>query len=647
MLLRINPIMAKHYEAGKDSLANTPKDSSEGVSFQDFLKKRSGSKNSLLSPGFNIESLNKKNNIALLNKVSVSGFVRLLSVYRNMDISYSDMESSDRNISFGDYPVNLSSPINSASNYPLLSLDMKIKPTANTTVDIGYSFIHNFSGKVSDSSKTVTARSNLNFGGSLVTKSGTFKLAAGGGVLWSSISPLTISSAEYRDVYYERLPWDYYNKSFQRYQDYYSTSTSVGSERFGNVATQGFVLTGERLPLGLGFTAIYGRSAQSVSFDRAYNQFPAMLYAGRIDKQLGAVKIGVNYYEQWGFTDKSRYVDDRNQIITGDFRYKKKGVNIYTEMGAGRVLNPANTKDWGFAFTSQLDLDKSLVKFPVQLKLYSVDINVASIVSSSLNANPHVVSGGYGNDPLYASAATFANVTQEVGQIANNRSGLVLKVEKAIGRLKINIGTGISQENQNLSDTITIQHRVNAFSRSRFRPWYQAGGPYGTLKSVWMRTYENISITDSTKGYNKGFNGLDLILKYKLTIFNRSLILMNYNNYNSVQPGLSVIPQFSKKAFVRTFYDEFSAFYQISSRYTLVGFYGIERVVANNRTKLSTENGKAVDQTGHAIGFGIDYDFSDNAGLYLRHRWMDHQDRNFVLDQFKGQETTLELKLFF
>jgi hypothetical protein len=648
VFLGISPILAKGPDTEKDSLTTDNKDKKEVTSLNHFLRNGSGLFQwSGKQYKESLTSTSTTNNAALLNKISVSGFVRFLAIYRNMDIAYSDMESSKRNISFGDYPVNLSSPVNSASSYPLLNIDIKAKPSANSTIDIGYSFIHNYSGKLSDTSKTVTARSNLNLNGSLVTKAGTFRLAAGGGVLWSSISPLTVSNPEYRDVYYERLPWDSYNNSFQRYNDYYLTSNSVGSERFGNAAMQGFILSGERLPLGLGFTAIYGRSAQSASFDRLAMQYPSLLYAGRVDKQFGPLKIGVNYYNQWGYTDRVNYIDDKTQVITGDIRFKKKGINFYTESGAGRVLNPSNTNAWGFAFMTAFDLDKSLVKIPLQLKLYSVDVNVGSLVSSSLNSNPNIVSGGYGNDPLYATAATFVNVAQEVGQIANNRTGLSLKLEKAFGKLNVNLATAISQENQNLYDTITIQHRVNAFSRSRFKPWYQAGGPYGTLKSVWMRTYENIYITDSVHDYKKGFNGLDLTLKYKFRIFNRSLIVMNYNNYNSIQEGLSAIPQFSSKAFVKTFYEEFSMFYQLSRRYTLVGFFGMERVMANTRTKLSTENGKPVDQTGRGIGFGIDYDFADNAGLYLRHRWMQHEDKNFVLDQFKGQETTIELKLFF
>ena len=38
---------------------------------------------------------------------------------------------------------------------------------------------------------------------------------------------------------------------------------------------------------------------------------------------------------------------------------------------------------------------------------------------------------------------------------------------------------------------------------------------------------------------------------------------------------------------------------------------------------------------------------SKNAGLYLRQRWFAYKDRSFPLDHYKGNETTLEIKIFF
>ena len=62
---------------------------------------------------------------------------------------------------------------------------------------------------------------------------------------------------------------------------------------------------------------------------------------------------------------------------------------------------------------------------------------------------------------------------------------------------------------------------------------------------------------------------------------------------------------------------------------------------------LKQETGKPRNQFGTGFGIGIDYDFASTAGIYFRHRWFDHKDSNFKLDRFKGQESSVELKIFF
>ena len=48
-----------------------------------------------------------------------------------------------------------------------------------------------------------------------------------------------------------------------------------------------------------------------------------------------------------------------------------------------------------------------------------------------------------------------------------------------------------------------------------------------------------------------------------------------------------------------------------------------------------------------SFGLGVDYDFTSTGSLHLRHKWFGHKDANFIKDKFKGQETYLELKVFF
>ena len=73
------------------------------------------------------------------------------------------------------------------------------------------------------------------------------------------------------------------------------------------------------------------------------------------------------------------------------------------------------------------------------------------------------------------------------------------------------------------------------------------------------------------------YQTLYLNMSYKLKLFGRDLIVTNFNTYNSVtDQGFNPIPTFTDKAFIRTFYEEFMAFYNIHSKVTLVGFVSFE-----------------------------------------------------------------------
>ncbi len=275
--------------------------------------------------------------------------------------------------------------------------------------------------------------------------------------------------------------------------------------------------------------------------------------------------------------------------------------------------------------------------------------------------------GGAANEFIWDSYQ-MVNVLQEVDQIANNRMGLILKTKKSFGRFKVDLALSMSQEIENLSDTITVGHRVNAWSRSRFKPWFQAGGPYNRIKSFWLRTFETLSITDGSNpdqdgDYKKGFNGIDLFLEYKTNFIGRPIVILNYSNYGSIHEGFSPIPKFNDDAFVRQFYNDLNIAYSIGKNYMIVGHVGYERVMGNGRIDVADDageaiedasgtptydpNGNPINQTGWGFGLGLSYDFSKAAGLHIRHRYMIHTDENFTKDEFRGHETIVELKIFF
>jgi hypothetical protein len=213
------------------------------------------------------------------------------------------------------------------------------------------------------------------------------------------------------------------------------------------------------------------------------------------------------------------------------------------------------------------------------------------------------------------------------------------------------------------TNSITYEHKLNGFTRSRFAPYERFMGPYGRMHSIFRRAFENIAITDSIINYKKSFSTIDLQLKYKFRLFGKEMIVSNFVDFSSVQDKFSPIPVFTDKAFLRYFYEEFMAFYSIHQKITLVGFVGYETVTGNTRVeeadangKLITDakgrpvaspNGKTLHQVGHGYGLGLDYNFHSRASLNIRNRVFSNKDKHFTLDQFKGDEMTVEFKVFF
>ncbi|MCR6639325.1 MAG: hypothetical protein NVV82_10155 [Sporocytophaga sp.] len=637
-----------------------------------------------------------------------SGYARSFTQYRVMPNYY----SGNPNLTEKSLVFNGVEAFNgSLQGYqePLFLLRLEGNPTARTFFKIEYAMDNQLTGVIKDNGGVIEGTNTafnrristyriLQFEGSANTGIGDFKLIAGGGVLWHRVSPFTFWNYEYRDDLFERYPWEPEGASFNRYNQFYATQNIARDARWGNTATQGFILEAKNMPLGFGGNIVYGKTDNSGGFTAAKTKSPRNLVAGRLDKGFGMHKFGLNYFNQFGFLDIQELFKIRQQIATIDGRLNLNNVKIYFEGGVGRfqdfiaqrdqenvILNNYSKSNvlasknpmkvtkgdnygtdynWAPTIMGQIDVTKEAFNVPVNLMMYYIDKAVTNINSQVMNtANPHALGTAENIGSIYDITTYYGGVT-DIQQMANNRWGGYLKHEDTYGKLKVNIGTGFAQEIENLYDSISFQHRANSFTRSRFAFFTRNNGPYGNIMNIYRRAFEVLAITDTVSDYKKGFNSIDLNLKYKLSFLGRELILSNYNNYSSVQPGFSAIPKFSDKAFLRYFYEEFMAFYAFRPKLTLIGFVSYEKALGNNRTQLADANGemiidettkkpiadpngKPINQRGYGYGLGFDYDFSGRAGLYVRHRWFDHRDVNFTKDRFNGQETTVELKIFF
>ena len=92
---------------------------------------------------------------------------------------------------------------------------------------------------------------------------------------------------------------------------------------------------------------------------------------------------------------------------------------------------------------------------------------------------------------------------------SNNRFGLNINSEFNIGKLKVNLGNGISREIRNDTNLVSFFHKVNGLYLSRVQRFQSSTGPQGNLTTFFRGYYENVSINDSLNDkIKKSFNVL-------------------------------------------------------------------------------------------------------------------------------------------
>lgn len=615
------------------------------------------------SERFNYLGLGKNKNKGLFSEnLQVTGVVRFLSRFRHMDESYVDMTTSDNHLMFTDYPnSNAGSGLN--AGYPLLELNLQSQVKKNLNFNVGYSFGHAFTGDIDGKSQSIGAVQNLNFGAQL--KTGKIKTSIWvGEVLWTNLSRFTMGQPEFTDNFFERLPWDWYRSSFTRYQEYHSLSSNIGAQNLGRAPLQGGIGVVDFLPLQASIKVIYGVTNRSITSSNFGKGFPSYINGYRLEKYIFERKIrgktGLNLYNKKAYTDFTGEIPDDNMMYTFDFDVKVKKIKFTGEVGGSKIDNPGVKDDGqGFGVVFKTQFDRRAVLWPFSVEFYNITKNFGDVNGSLLNSNPTVKQSGYSNEFIY-NDSYFGNVSNEVGQLVNNRRGVNLNLEANLGDLKIQLGYSVSQEIEKISDTLTIQHRVNALSRSRFRPWFQASGPYSRIKGYWFRTFETFTLNNEGGYLNRkllGFNAVDLRFKYRKKIGkNNEIIIINLTTLNTISDEFSVVPSpVSDKNLVSLLYNDITAAFKVNKKLSLVGNFAVESVKGSTRTNLSPDKpaenfsakDRVVDQIGHMYAIGADYDLSRKVSFHLRTKYMDHEDKNFLKDKFSGYETTFELKIFF
>lgn len=581
-----------------------------------------------------------KEKVPQLQGFNVSGYYRFLGNVRQLSVPYPELKNNPVSIFIGD---------DSQIPQLLLNLVGKASPKTSFYTDLflwspmmGNGMVENVKG--------------LNLGVSLTgthsTKYGNFQVMTGG-INWYSLSPFTFftNRGYNRFSLFERNPWDPNTRSVDdRYATFYNSGALNQDRRWGQQAFQGVILEANDLPKGFSAAFMYGKT----QLNGGFAPLPNNANGGKIKKTFGNNYVSLNTFNSLTYGDSIKDKPLGMNIHTLEFLAYVKKIKFSGEVGMGRFFSENYQRGWGECVSLKMELPKNYTGIPIELHAFQISpkvINNNSVFwnSSIREANP---AGGVSNESQFL-LVPFASSMVPVGQLTNNRRGIELNGEFKIGRLKGTFGNSIAEEIENISSQVTYSHPTNNLALSRFWRWgFPANvGPYGNLTKVYRGVFETLTLTDLDASgkplYKKRFNTMELSLKYNTKVLKRDFYAYYLLTMASLQKNLSPITVFTEKAYLRTYYHQFEAYYKLSPRVVWTNYAGFERIIANYDTQVDVVSRRPKNQTGIGLGTGLDVMMSKNAGLYLRHRWMDYKDTSFALDRYKGTETTLEIKIFF
>lgn len=494
----------------------------------------------------------------------------------------------------------------------------------------------------------------MNLYGTYHTQHGSFNLRLGG-TQWFSMSDLTLGSFRgyNRFILYERNPWDPIGQNIgSRYNQMYEVGAVNQDQRWGERAFQGAILEGGNLPGDLSFAILYGNTELTAGF----NPIPNYNYGGFIRKSFkNKGYVGINTLNNQTWLDSLNTIGAGFNMVTLEYRSQLEYFEVHAEVGAGRFNSPLNDYDWGEAITLKVRSTNKLMKLPFEVHYYRISPYVVN--NNALFWNTSLADANFFNQQQSTLQQTailtpFSSSMTDLGQMTNNRTGVNLNTEVTLGKLKMSMGYGVATEIEAFQNLLTFTHFVNQFTRSRFWRWTfpQDVGPYKRYDKIYRDAFQTVVITDDSLGVSinpKKFNQLALHGKYRTKIGYRNFYAFFLGRYNTAQPEFSLLPKFNEEAYVRQYNSELELYYQIFKPLFINSYLGYERVLGNYQTELNAETFRPMNQTGWGFGVGCDISLGRNAGLYLRHRWFSFDDSSFPRDNFKGQETLAELKVFF
>ena len=602
--------------------------------------------------------------------LTVFGYYRLFLYGRTLTEPYPNLEPYERAYGVGD-----------GYREPMLSLTVAGRPSGRASFGTELFVYSPYEGSEETDGNTISLNLGVNFYGNFRTEAGNFGVRAGG-IHWYNLSPFTIGVYQVLDRFsiFDRTPWEGVN-GVAKYEGYFQTGqANPGDERFNFQAFQGFILNGQQLPGGLAFDAFWGKTQPNGGLPNAvtdpngtvtgtgdvptYQGFsgearslPSFITGGRLQRAFGTHTVALNSIFSYRSLDSLSTDRRQYQVHTTSFDATVADVNFSGELGASLFESPTYDSRWGEALMVRAKTPGERTVLPLDLQVYQVGRNF-------YNENGEIATGNnpqLRTDPrceVTAGQGGAGGVITQVNQLAHNRRGVNFNTAWNAGPARLAVGWGMAHELAPTTTELSYVHRINGLALSRVYNPFPADavcattfGPLGRQFSFFRGAFERVQTTDvepvtGLAQNRKYYHAVDLQGKARAQVLDRALYLFYLGSFGSANPTATVLPK-DDDTYIFVQYHEVDLYYEILPGFLLAGYLGIENARGGRFTELDDTSGLPRDQHARGLGLGFDWTVARNAGLYLRHRWMDFEDRSFAIDTYSGYETTLELKMFF
>ena len=614
------------------------------------------------NPSFHsVFNSNIKNIKSNSSSISFAGSYRFLGFVRNQKEVFPNNSGKTTAILSGD-------------NFREPMLLLKLKGLTKDKISFGADFMLNSPYKGPENvNSQLTLELGLNLRTSFSTSFGKFNLSSGG-VNWYRQSRLTVwgNRSFNRESIYHRRPQTRLTSTPQlRYENYFNNGLIDEGVRYGNRAFHGIFINGQNLPKGFSLKGVIGKTP----FNRSILDSLSNNYTGciRVSK-----KIKNNFNISYNYLNSTNLIDTINNeyrgysINTLEFSKKWNLLSINFEIGLGNYYSPENDFNNGEALILNISSSKK-IKYPIDIQAYRISKEFVNLTGNFLNTSALEIFPNTGsNNRATTIRPQFNSPMVGSGIHTNNRQGISVNAQHSFGKFKINAGVGISSEIDTSISSISYRYNVNAQTLSRLYLFARDWGPYNTLNSTYRNIFENVSISDTNinglANFKKHFANFEFQAKYSGNLGSKKFYIFFLTRFNSCGRSFHYFPKYNLDVLISQISNQIDFNFEVSDNASIILNFGIERIIGNHITDLGDNTDSsgspinmilnrlnssnsivnfARNQRNRLIGLGLDYKIGKGAMIFFRHNLYSYHDPNFVLNNLKGSETMLELKILF